>query len=105
LPTQTLYLNPNVAGCPFSLPDFTAAVSVLDNCDQLGNDLTLVQFPTAGTSLIGTGLDSAIVVATDGSGNKDTCKVYINKVNSNPPLLNCLGAQNLTLGVNCTATL
>jgi hypothetical protein len=104
-PTQTLFLDPAAIGCTYPLPNFVPASSATDNCDVLGNGITLSQYPVAGTSLSGTGTEPIWIIATDASGNIDSCQFLINKVNSNPPLLNCISNKTIIAGANCSAVL
>jgi hypothetical protein len=99
-PTQTILLG---GTCSQVLPNFIAAGSASDNCDVLGAGLSIAQYPAAGTSVSGVGTTVVVLVATDAAGNTDTCQFDVVKINANPPILNCIAAQNIYLAVNCTA--
>lgn len=101
LTNQTLSLN---VSCSVTMPDFTSGVAVSDNCSP-SNLITITQSPVAGTTLTGPGSVAVKLYATDEAGNIDSCTFNVIKDNVNPPVINCIGAQDLYLSVNCTAVL
>ncbi|MBG44755.1 MAG: subtilisin [Aequorivita sp.] len=55
-------------GEQFTLPDYTGDASATDNCP----DPVITQDPAAGT-MVGPGVTTMTMTATDGAGNEDTC--------------------------------
>ena len=57
-----------VANCEFTLPDYTGLASITDNCSTTS---TIIQSPTAGTTITGT--TTLWMIGDDGNGNIDSC--------------------------------
>lgn len=56
-------------GQQYTLPDFTSAASATDNC---AGTPVITQAPAVGT-MVGTGVTTMTMTATDAAGNEDTC--------------------------------
>ncbi len=84
--------------CEGVVPDFTSALSN-NNC---GNAM-VTQNPTAG-SLVVLGVNTVEIVATDGSGNTDTCWVDVTVVDETAPTFTCPETQQVYSDVNCQST-
>ncbi len=74
----------NGTSCDYSITDFTALATVTDNC----TNVTVTQVPADGTS-IGTGTHEVLLIATDPSGNSDTCSFNLTISESVDPLIDC----------------
>lgn len=74
----------NGTNCDYSITDFTSLASVTDNCPNV----TVSQIPAVGTS-IGTGMHDVMLIATDPSGNTDTCSFFLTVSESVAPTINC----------------
>ncbi|GGF21439.1 hypothetical protein GCM10011518_33290 [Flavobacterium limi] len=80
------------------LPDYTDKIIVADNCDS---NLTVVQTPSAGTSVTN-GMTVQMKV-TDKSGNESSCSFVITTIqdpDTQAPVITCLLNQKIT----CNAT-
>ena len=73
------------ANCMYMLPDYTSMASATDNCP---GDLPLQQIPAAGMT-VGLGMTMIEIVATDASGNTDTCAFMLTVEDNTPPTLTC----------------
>ncbi|MEJ7767269.1 MAG: family 10 glycosylhydrolase [Chitinophagaceae bacterium] len=69
LEDQSVTLN---ASCLAILPDYSRMATVTDDV-TLPENITLTQFPAAGTVINGTGETSVALIATDVSGKKSSC--------------------------------
>ncbi len=71
------------ANCQFTLPDYTAGVAT-DNC---GLGLVVTQDPAAATIISGHGTIQIVkLVATDASGNADSCTFTVTLVDVTDPV-------------------
>jgi gliding motility-associated-like protein len=68
---ESIYLDGN---CEVVLPDYTSSGNIYDNCD---NNLTITQTPNAGKVYSATEEVEVTLVATDASGNVDSCSFYV----------------------------
>jgi gliding motility-associated-like protein len=68
---QTILLDGN---CEALLPDYSSITSVIDNCD---GSPTVVQTPAPGTRYNDEGGVYVQVLATDASGNSDSCEFFV----------------------------
>ncbi|MCB0431409.1 MAG: HYR domain-containing protein [Flavobacteriales bacterium] len=98
---KTLYTD---GSCQVSLPNYTASVSVSDNC---GGSPTVTQSPVAGTILSGTGTTQVVTMtATDGSGNAAQCTFTVTlQDTTKPTITGCPGNQSLYTNASCQATM
>ena len=69
--------------CSGVVPDYTALPSVVEATDNCG--ATLTQVPAAGTALALGVATTVEIVATDGSGNAETCTFAVTLVDSTAP--------------------
>jgi predicted outer membrane repeat protein len=73
------------ASCQFVLPDYTALLTISDNC---GTTASPVQTPPAGSVIHG---DSTILMTVqDGSGNVDSCTFDVIRNDAHPPMAVCV---------------
>lgn len=64
--------------CDFTIPDYTGLTAVVENCPGV---ITYTQTPSSGTVISGLGTVQTIsIVATDPSGNSDSCQFDITLV-------------------------
>ncbi|MFT5600267.1 MAG: gliding motility-associated-like protein [Flavobacteriales bacterium] len=89
--------------CEYFIADFTSLVTAIDNCDP---NVMIIQTPTAGTKISGSGTTNFISMqATDVSGNSSVCSFNITLADSTAPVIsNC---QDSTVYLNgfCEYTL
>ncbi|PHR48816.1 MAG: hypothetical protein COA32_04955 [Fluviicola sp.] len=86
-PTVTCPANQSVnngTDCNYQITDYTGMASATDNCPGV----VLTQNPAVGTE-IGTGTHNVEIIATDGSGNADTCSFELAVTESIDPTINC----------------
>ena len=74
----------NGTSCDYNITDFTSLAIVSDNCPNS----VVTQLPTVGSS-IGTGNHEVMLIATDDSGNADTCSFLLTVTESVVPLIDC----------------
>ncbi len=74
----------NGTSCDYTITDFTSLATVSDNCPNT----TVTQLPAVGTS-IGTGTHEVMLLATDDSGNADTCSFFLTVIETVAPLIDC----------------
>ncbi|GJM33251.1 MAG: hypothetical protein DHS20C18_22520 [Saprospiraceae bacterium] len=87
--------------CTFMVPDYSAFVSVLDNCADLG-EIAITQTPVVGTVLNGDQTIQEITVgAADGQGNTAQCVFALTLIDETGPIISCPEGQELALGLNC----
>jgi len=70
-PDESIYLDAN---CEVTLPDYMSLATVADNCDA---SPTITQSPAVGTMYTAPGSVTVTVVATDASGNADSCSLVV----------------------------
>ncbi|MBP5455131.1 MAG: Ig-like domain repeat protein [Paludibacteraceae bacterium] len=89
-------------GCHFEIPDFSSAVRsiVQDNCTET-DDLTIQQFPTAGTQISES--QFVRVYVSDFCGNRDSLDMYV--MVSAPKTIVSLAANSLTTCVSDTTAI
>jgi hypothetical protein len=74
--------------CEAIMPDYTSLATVSDNCTAPG-DITVVQSPSAGSTLSGAGSQTIQLTATDASGNSSSCSFTLTKQDVTPPVITC----------------
>ena len=74
--------------CQAVVPNLTGQVTANDNCGSV----TVTQSPAAGT-VIGLGVTTVTLTATDGAGNTATCTANLTIVDTTPPSLACPSAH------------
>ena len=84
--------------CAFTLLDYTSNAVTSDNCA-----LTITQSPAIGTSITSTTIIT--LIATDPSGNADSCTFNITPVDNTPPTITCLQDETVYLDQNCEVIL
>ena len=96
-PDLTCPSNQNIsfdAGCNFTLQDYTALATTIDNCD---NNVTVTQSPAPGT--IHTNTITVTLTATDASNNSTTCQFSVIPSDTADPVAVCQD-YTLALGPN-----
>lgn len=73
------------SGCLAPVPNITSASTAVDNCTASGS-LVLSQLPLAG-SMVGPGVHTITVSATDASNNTGTCTTTFTVVDAQPPTI------------------
>ncbi len=68
--------------CTYSLPDFTQAITPIDNCDIR----SFYQQPNSGTSLVEGVVTEVRIVAIDGTGNSRTIKFNVILIDTIAPI-------------------
>lgn len=97
--------NTNVSSCDYTLPDYTTSATAHDNCTADAN-INLTQIPAPGTTLVGTGTHSFMIVAEDNAGNKDTLNVnFTVQDNVLPTVSSCPGTQTIYSSTTCVGNL
>jgi hypothetical protein len=87
------------ANCEAIVPDLTASVDAVDNCDT---DLTITQDPAAGATIDAS--TSVVVTVTDAAGNFATCTVEATLVDDTAPTITtCPPARDLLVDTDCAA--
>lgn len=71
--------------CQAFLADYTAAATVMDNCDEAP---AVTQSPNEGTEIIGQA--TVTLTATDFSGNSTSCTFVVTTEDNEPPVAACL---------------
>ena len=87
------------ANCLAAIPNVLGGVTASDNCDT---SLTLSQSPAAGT-LVGLGMHTITVTATDDAGNSAACTTTFTVVDATPPTVNCPAGTSANADANCQA--
>ncbi len=90
---------PAGADCQAAVPDVLTDITASDNCTPAGS-LTLTQSPAAGT-LVGLGITTTTVTATDAAGNSGTCTTTLTVVDETPPTITLVGADPIV--IECAA--
>src|SRR5207244_2803718 len=80
------------ANCQAAVPNILSGVTANDNCSSAGA-ITLSQSPAAGT-LVGLGLHTITVTATDAAGNSATCTTAFTLTDNTPPTVTCPAATS-----------
>ncbi|MFK8165471.1 MAG: HYR domain-containing protein [Lewinella sp.] len=92
------------ASCAFVLPDYTAQVSVVENCTTAG-PVTYTQSPPAGTRLTGDGTITTITIAgTDAAGNVATCDFILTLEDNTAPEITCPQPLSIAVDAACAAS-
>ncbi|TXF90121.1 HYR domain-containing protein [Neolewinella aurantiaca] len=88
--------------CQILLPDYRPNAGLADNCSEPGDIVVMTQRPLAGTPLSGDGLTLEVtLIATDESGNQDSCTMMVTLEDSTDPMITCPADQELTADGNC----
>ena len=85
--------------CEYVLLDYTGMATVGDNCDP---NPTVVQSPTAGTTITST--TTVTLTATDASGNSTSCTFSVDPKDRTVPILACPALQQPSFDANCQFT-
>jgi hypothetical protein len=92
--------------CQVLLPDYRPNAGVTDNCSEPGAIMVLTQRPLAGTPLSGDGTSVEVtLIATDESGNQDSCTLMVTLEDSTDPMITCPADQELTADEDCEITI
>src|SRR5207244_2497948 len=84
------------------VPNVLGGVTVSDNCSAT-NEITLTQDPAAGT-LVGLGVHTITVTATDEAGNSASCTASFTVTDNIPPLITtCASNRNAFADGLCQA--
>ncbi|SEP79506.1 HYR domain-containing protein [Neolewinella agarilytica] len=87
--------------CEIMLPDYRPNAAPTDNCSD-PTAITLTQIPAPGTPLSGDGTTQEVtIIATDESGNIDSCKLRVVLEDSTEPMITCPADQELTADDDC----
>ena len=92
---QTVNAN---AACFAELIDYTNLVGVVENC-FFGNDVALVQSPSASTLI--SGITLITISGTDEAGNATTCDFTVTVLDVTNPTLTCPTNQTVALNADC----
>ena len=78
--------------CGFVVPDYTDSAMVTDNC---GDTMTITQIPDVDSVI--TGMDSVTIklIATDSSGNADSCEFTVRILDTLPPAITYCGTDTI----------
>ncbi|MDH5399479.1 MAG: hypothetical protein OEX02_15120, partial [Cyclobacteriaceae bacterium] len=95
LSDTTLFLSTQ---CAVQLPDFTAGLSITDNCID---SLSITQNPVPGTSVSDT--TEITLTATDVRGNTTTEVMTLYVSDTVPPVITCPEGREVHFDENCTA--
>lgn len=80
---QTIDLN---ASCTASMPNYISQITATDNCSST-SAINIVQSPSAGSALFGTGTQTVKFTASDAAGNTSTCSFTLTKLDKTPPVI------------------
>src|SRR5438874_6529751 len=83
------------------MPDVLGGVSASDSCSGT-NGITLSQSPAAGT-LVGLGVHTITVTATDAATNSATCTTTFTVTDDTAPTVICSATPSASAGTNCLA--
>ena len=98
-PSVTVSLS---STCEFTLPDYTAAAVVNDNCDT---SLDYEQIPAAGTVISSATTTSVSIEVSDDAENSAICFFTVTTEDSTDPTLVCPANQTVDFDANCQFTL
>src|SRR5207237_1835676 len=73
--------------CQAAVPNVLGAVTVSDTCSA-ASTITLTTTPAAGT-LVGLGVHTITVTATDAAGNSDSCSTTFTVIDTTKPVVTC----------------
>jgi hypothetical protein len=93
-PDATVEAN---ASCLAQIPDLTGAVQAMDNCS--GDDVTVSQFPSAGT-VVGLGTTHVTLTVEDCAGNSSSCQAAVTVIDTTPPAINACPPDRVLKGDN-----
>src|SRR5204863_5105165 len=89
------------SNCQAVMPNVLSGVTVSDNCSA-PNAITLSQSPAAGT-LVGLGLHTITVTATDAAGNRAACTTSMTVTETTMRTVTWPAATSASAGSNCQA--
>ena len=93
---QSAFLDLN---CTTSLPDFTSIVSSSDNCS---GTVSVLQSPTAGTTINQSGNQLVSFISTDNYGNSNSCSISFNAIDTIAPVISsCINDTIRFTDSNC----
>ncbi|MDX2362007.1 MAG: HYR domain-containing protein [Crocinitomicaceae bacterium] len=92
--------EPVNASCQFSLPDYTGAAVVADNCDP---SPAVTQSPVPGTTI--TGGTVVTLTVTDANSNTSNCNFNAIGIDNTNPTIVCPADQNVSFDATCNYTL
>lgn len=90
------------ATCQAAIPDVVSGAIASDNCSS-GSGITITQSPATGT-LVGLGLHSITITATDAAGNSSAASTSFTVNDTTAPTLTCPANVVLHLPENSSAT-
>ncbi len=76
--------------CGAAVPAFTGDIRLTDDCKEF-TPVTITQSPAAGT-VLGTGVHTITITATDGSGNSSSCTTTFTVKDITPPVITACAA-------------
>jgi regulation of enolase protein 1 (concanavalin A-like superfamily) len=83
---QTLPLN---STCSATLPDYRSLANISGGCGTV----TVTQMPLPGTSVSQAGSMIVTIMASDQSGNMQSCTLTVNKLDVTPPSMTCFNGS------------
>lgn len=89
------------ANCQLSLPDLTGGASATDNCSPT-DSITYEQIPPEGSLITEEGDTTILIIATDISGNSDTCEFIVTLEDLVPPSITCPASDTVYLDAVCS---
>src|SRR6185503_19141019 len=87
--------------CQAAVPNVLSGVTVSESCSGT-NGITLVQSPAAGT-LVGLGVHTITVTATDAAGNSATCTTTFTVTDTTVPTVSCPAPTSASADGACQA--
>src|SRR6185503_7932004 len=87
--------------CQAAVPNVLSGVTASDSCSGT-NGITLIQSPAAGT-LVGLGVHTITVTATDEAGNSASCTTTFTVIDTTVPTVSCPAPTNTSADGNCQA--
>src|SRR5205823_523435 len=103
-PVVTCAVIPAVSAdgtCQAAVPNVLGAVTVSDTCSA-ASAITLTQSPAAGT-LVGLGVHTITVTATDAAGNSDSCSTTFTVIDTTKPVVTCSVIPTASADGTCQA--
>ena len=91
--------------CEVMLPDYRPTAAPTDNCSA-PDAITLAQRPAPGTPLSGDGTTQEVtIIATDESGNRDSCTLLVTLEDRTDPVINCPANQTVNADADCSVVI
>ena len=109
IPPEVVCPDDDVIGvdgaCEIALPDYRDAAGPTDNCSA-PEAIVLTQVPPPGTPLSGDGTTQEVtIIATDESGNVDSCTLTVTLEDTTEPLITCPANQEIDADEDCEVTI